>query len=235
MPSTPYDFRWLGRITYSEALELQEELVQQRRDREIGDTILLLEHEPVYTIGRTRDRSSLAKNEQLPHPVVETNRGGQATYHGPGQLVGYPILDLRHHGQDLHAYLRALEQALIDFASSFGIPAGRRDGLTGVWAGTRKLASIGVGVRHWISMHGFALNVGLDLGGFGSIIPCGIANVEMSSLSCELTSAAKPDDRSRDRAAAANEVDITEAAQGVQPFLTGALSKLRDTSVEASP
>jgi len=231
MPLTQYDFRWLGRITYSEALALQETLVQQRRDGEIGDTVLLLEHEPVYTIGRTRDRSSLAKQEQLPHPVVETNRGGQATYHGPGQLVGYPILDLRRHGQDLHAYLRALEQGLIDFASSFDISAGRRDGLTGVWAGPRKLASIGVGVRHWISMHGFALNVGLDLSGFGSIIPCGISDVEMSSLSVELPA---PDDRNRDRASFSNEIDVAEAAQGVQPYLVDALSKLRGTSPDAS-
>ena len=231
MPPTQYDFRWLGRITYSEALELQETLVQQRREGEIGDTILLLEHEPVYTIGRTRDRSSLAKTDQLPHPVIETNRGGQATYHGPGQLVGYPILDLRQHGQDLHAYLRALEQALIDFATSLDISAGRSDGLTGVWAGPRKLASIGVGVRHWISMHGFALNVGLDLSGFGSIIPCGIANVEMSSLSRELPSA---DDRNRDRASGPNEIGVAEAAQGVQPFLVDALQKLRDTTRSAS-
>ncbi len=231
MPPSPYDFRWLGRISYTDALELQEQLVQQRRDGEIGDTILLLEHEPVYTIGRTRDRSSLAKNDQLPHPVVETNRGGQATYHGPGQLVGYPILDLRQHGQDLHAYLRALEQALIDFAASFDISAGRREGLTGVWAGPRKLASIGVGVRHWISMHGFALNVGLDLSGFGSIIPCGIADVEMSSLSRELSS---PEDRNRDRASSANEIGVAEAAQGVQPYLVDALQKLRGTTPAAS-
>ena len=226
-----YDFRWLGRITYCDALDLQEQLVQQRRDGDIGDTLLLLEHEPVYTIGRTRDRSSLAKNEQLPYPVVETNRGGQATYHGPGQLVGYPILDLRRHGQDLHAYLRALEQALIDFATSFDISAGRRDGLTGVWVGPRKLASIGVGVRHWISMHGFALNVGLDLSGFGSIIPCGITDVEMSSLSCELPSIG---DDNRDHAPIANEIGVAEAAQGLQPYLVDALRKLRDTTHGAS-
>lgn len=226
--SSDYEFRWLGRVAYADALELQESLVRERRQDLIGDTILLLGHEPVYTIGRSRDRSSLEKIPQLPHPVIETNRGGKATYHGPGQLVGYPILDLRQHGQDLHAYLRALEQALIDYAVTLGISAQRRDGLTGVWIGPRKLASLGVGVRHWISMHGFALNVGLDLSGFHSIIPCGIADVEMSSLSRELSQ--NTDDRSRDRETFANEIEVADAAQGVRPHLVTAFEKLRGTT-----
>jgi len=178
--------RWLGRVSYGEALALQQELVTQRRDGSIPDTLLLLEHEPVYTIGRTRDQTSLANPGSLPHPVVVTNRGGQATYHGPGQLVGYPILDLRLHGQDLHTYLRTLEQILIETCATYGVTTERRAGLTGVWCGAEKIASIGVGVRHWISMHGFAINVADDLSGFESIIPCGLSDVRMTSLSARL-------------------------------------------------
>ncbi|MEI9896167.1 MAG: lipoyl(octanoyl) transferase LipB [Chthoniobacter sp.] len=115
--------------------------------------------------------------------LVQTNRGGQATYHGPGQLVGYPILDLRVRGQDLHRYLRSLEDMLIALVADYGVDAGRSEGQTGVWIGRKKIASIGVGVRRWISMHGFALNVGGDLAAFTAITPCGIAGVEMTSLS----------------------------------------------------
>lgn len=180
-------FRFPGRISFEDGLALQNDLVEQRRAGEIPDTCLLLEHDPVYTIGRTRDRSSLiGEPETLPHPVVEINRGGQATYHGPGQLVGYLILDLHRYGQDLHTYLRAIEQAIIDFLKANGVAkAGRSDGQTGVWVGNRKMASIGVGVKKWISMHGFALNVERDLTGFESIVPCGIQNVEMTSLEHE--------------------------------------------------
>jgi lipoyl(octanoyl) transferase len=122
----------------------------------------------------------------LPHPVVETNRGGQATYHGPGQLVGYPILDLRQRGQDLHAHLRMLEDVLIETCRHFGVEAGRREGLTGVWVDDRKLASIGVGVKKWISMHGFAINITREsLSGFFAITPCGIDGVTMTCVSQE--------------------------------------------------
>ena len=151
---------------------------------ESDDTLILLEHEPVYTIGRTRDRSSL--REGLPHPVFETNRGGQATYHGPGQLTGYPILDLNKRGRDLHHYLRFLEDYLIRFSAGFGVTAQRREGLTGVWVGERKLASLGVGVRKWISMHGFAINIlSSSTADFSSITPCGLTGVEMTSLERE--------------------------------------------------
>jgi lipoyl(octanoyl) transferase len=178
--------RWLGRLGYEEALVMQEELVARKvRDATIADQILLLEHEPVYTIGRTPDQSSLRNVEALPHPLVKINRGGQATYHGPGQLVGYPVIDLRAYGQDLHKYLRALEEALIVALAEFSVPAQRREGLTGVWVGERKIASIGVGVRHWVAMHGFALNVSGDLSPFESITPCGIAGVEMTSIERE--------------------------------------------------
>ena len=178
--------QWLDRITYEAGLETQDAAVKARLSGEAGDTIFLLEHEPVYTIGRTRDRSSLKGEESdLPHPVFETNRGGQATYHGPGQLVGYPVLDLKNFGKDLHTYLRALEDGLIAACAEIGVGATTREGLTGVWCEDRKVASIGVGVRHWISMHGFAINVGQDLSGFESIIPCGIGGVQMTSLSAE--------------------------------------------------
>ncbi len=178
--------RWLGRVTYSDALALQEELVARKAsDPSVPDELLLLEHEPVYTIGRTPDQSSLRDPAALPHPVVQTNRGGQATYHGPGQLVGYPILDLRVRGQDLHRYLRSLEDTLISLLGDYGVEAGRSEGQTGVWVGRRKIASIGVGVRRWVSMHGFALNVCGDLAPFMAITPCGIAGVEMTSVSRE--------------------------------------------------
>lgn len=147
--------------------------------------MLLLEHDPVYTIGRTRDHSSLRDITSLPHPVVEVNRGGQATYHGPGQLMGYPILDLRRHGGDLKVYLRKLEGMLIEALTALDVAATRREGLTGVWVEERKIASIGVGLRSWVSMHGFALNVCGDLSPFQSITPCGISGVRMTSIAIE--------------------------------------------------
>jgi lipoyl(octanoyl) transferase len=178
--------RWLGRMEFARALALQEEIVFKRRDDcSVEDQLLLLEHEPVYTIGRTPDQSSLLGAAHLPHPLFAINRGGQATYHGPGQLIGYPIIDLRGCGQDLHKYLRWLEQLLIDLLAEYGIAASRRESLTGVWVGDRKIASIGVGVRHWITMHGFALNVSGDLSPFNHIVPCGINNVAMTSMEKE--------------------------------------------------
>jgi lipoyl(octanoyl) transferase len=178
--------RWLGRITFADALALQEKLVAGKQaDHSLGDELLLLEHEPVYTIGRTPDQSSLRDADHLPYPLFPINRGGQATYHGPGQLIGYPIIDLRTCGQDLHRYLRWLEALLIETLAEVRIAATTRQGLTGVWVEDRKIASIGVGVRHWITMHGFALNVGGDLAPFDQIVPCGIANVTMTSIEKE--------------------------------------------------
>ena len=182
--------RWLGRVRFEEALALQEKIVARKiADAATDDELLLLEHEPVYTIGRTPDQSSLLDAARLPHPVVQINRGGQATYHGPGQLVGYPILDLNPRGRDLHRYLRALEVLLIAALAEFGVAGERREGLTGVWVGGGKIASIGVGVRRWITMHGFALNVCGDLAPFAQITPCGIAGVEMTSVERECDSA----------------------------------------------
>jgi lipoyl(octanoyl) transferase len=173
-------------VEFAHALALQEELAAKKReDASVEDQLLLLEHEPVYTIGRTPDRSSLLGSTHLPHPVFSINRGGQATYHGPGQLMGYPIIDLRRCGQDLHKYLRWLEQLLIDLLAGHDIAAQRRESLTGVWVENRKIASIGVGVRHWITMHGFALNVCGDLSPFDHIVPCGINNVAITSMEKE--------------------------------------------------
>ncbi len=178
--------RWLGRTKFDDALALQEEIVTKKReDPSRLDELLLLEHEPVYTIGRTPDQSSLLGTAHLPHPLFAINRGGQATYHGPGQLMGYPLIDLRRYGQDLHRYLRWLEGLLIDLLAEHGIDASRRESLTGVWIGDRKIASIGVGVRYWITMHGFALNVCGDLSPFNQIVPCGINNVMMTSMEKE--------------------------------------------------
>jgi lipoyl(octanoyl) transferase len=178
--------RWLGRLAFAEALELQERMVAKRReDRSLGDEFLLLEHEPVYTIGRTPDQSSLRGASSLPHPLFPINRGGQATYHGPGQLIGYPIIDLHRCGRDLHRYLRWMEALLVEVLAEVRVIASTRPGLTGVWVEDRKIASIGVGVRHWITMHGFALNVCGDLSPFDQIVPCGISNVTMTSIEHE--------------------------------------------------
>ncbi len=199
----PYlNVRWLGRVEFANALALQEEIVARKRnDPSLEDELLLLEHEPVYTIGRTPDQSSLSATgsratrdgelgaAHLPHPLFAINRGGQATYHGPGQLMGYPIIDLRRCGHDLHKYLRWLEQLLIQVLAEHGIAAKQRESLTGVWVEDRKIASIGVGVRHWITMHGFALNVCGDLSPFNHIVPCGIDNVAMTSMEKEIGAA----------------------------------------------
>jgi lipoyl(octanoyl) transferase len=186
-------------MDFPDALTAQEEVVLRKYyDSSAEDQLLLLEHEPVYTIGRTPDQSSLSALRtagrirdgepgpgHLPHPLFIINRGGQATYHGPGQLIGYPILDLRRCGQDLHKYLRWLEQMLIDLLAEYDIAAARCESFTGVWVGDRKIASIGIGVRHWITMHGFALNICGDLSPFNHIVPCGINNVEMTSMEKE--------------------------------------------------
>jgi lipoyl(octanoyl) transferase len=175
-----------GLIDYQDGLVLQENQAAAILAGTGQDTLFLLEHSPVYTIGRLRDRSSLSDPAALPYPVHETSRGGQATYHGPGQLVGYPILNLVPRGKDLHAHLRKLEDALIRACHHFQVPAGRREGLTGVWVEDRKLASIGVGVRKWISMHGFAINITTQsLPPFLVITPCGIDGVMMTCLANE--------------------------------------------------
>ncbi|HKV99668.1 MAG TPA: lipoyl(octanoyl) transferase LipB [Vicinamibacterales bacterium] len=188
----PLAVRRLGRVDYEAALALQQELVEERRAGHIPDTLLLLEHPPVITLGvRTRGRPSnvVASAAELAAEgvsVVETGRGGDVTYHGPGQLVGYPIFDLRPDRCDVHQYVRDLEEALIVAVKRFGVSAGRVVGLTGVWVGPpgreEKLAAIGVRISRWITSHGFALNVSTDLRHFALIVPCGIADRGVTSL-----------------------------------------------------
>jgi lipoyl(octanoyl) transferase len=193
---------WLGRIDYQAGLRIQEARLDDCVNKG-EETVILLEHEPVYTIGRLPDKSSLRIVNQLPYPVYETNRGGQATYHGPGQLVGYPIVDLRVRGRDLHRYLRNLEDLLIDLLMEFKITGSKVAGKTGVWVEDRKIASIGVGVRKWVTMHGFALNVASDLNGFLNIIPCGLSGVKMTSISIE----------------SGREVSLEPVAERLSPYL----------------
>lgn len=179
---------WLGRKTYEEGLRIQEELIAKKIGGDANNYLLLLEHEPVYTIGRTLDISSLGK-EELPYPLHRIGRGGQATYHGPGQLVAYPIIDLALAGRDLHRYLRLLEEVIIQTLDLYQIEGYRREGMTGVWVNNKKIASLGVGVKKWVSFHGLALNVCGDLSPFHEITPCGLVGVEMTSMQEELIQA----------------------------------------------
>jgi len=180
----------LGRRPYRPVLELQRSLCRRRMAGELTEDILLLvEHDPVVTLGRGTRADSLPIAtpviEQSGYEVVEVERGGDVTVHEPGQLVGYPILDLSRHRQDLHWYLRQLEESLIAALATLGIPAERNPGLTGVWTRGRKIASLGIHVKQWITFHGFALNVVNDLRGFDLVVPCGIANVTMTSVARE--------------------------------------------------
>jgi lipoate-protein ligase B len=179
-------------VPYGEALELQRTVARERISGAIPeDVLLLVEHPPVVTFGRSAKAAHLTASTELLAArgieVYEVERGGDVTFHGPGQLVGYPIIDLKRHRQDLHWYLRQIEGALIDALASIGIPAARRAGLTGVWTATgRKIASIGVHARDWVTWHGFALNVTTDLSYFDLMVPCGIQGVEMTSIAREL-------------------------------------------------
>jgi lipoyl(octanoyl) transferase len=202
----------LGRIPFPKALEIQNEALSHC-DQTGEETLFLLEHDPVYTIGRLLDKSSLRELKKLPYPVHEINRGGQATFHGPGQLVGYPILDLRKRGKDLHAYIRRLESAVIQIVKTFGADATSSEGKTGVWVENRKIASIGIGVRRWITMHGFALNVSSDLTGFVYITPCGLTDVRMTSLSLEIGREVSLEE-ARERAAEVMQAEFGESVIG---------------------
>jgi lipoyl(octanoyl) transferase len=180
--------RRLGRVAYSDALVLQKQLVEQRKAGGIPDQLLLLEHPPVITLGvRARnDRSHIiAPAEELERQgveVFESGRGGDVTYHGPGQLVGYPIVDLQPDRRDVHRYVRDLEQVLIRAAGAFGIDSHPSPGLTGTWVGEKKLAAIGVRIARWVTSHGFALNVSTNLAHFDLIVPCGIADKGVTSI-----------------------------------------------------
>lgn len=191
-PRLKLDVRRLGRVAYQDALDIQRELVDQRKQGVIPDQLLLLEHPDVITLGvRTRNERShvLATPEALEAEGVElfeTGRGGDVTFHGPGQLVGYPIIDLKPDRCDVHRYVRDLEEVLIRAVGEFGISAGRIAGLTGIWVGPPgredKLAAIGVRISRWVTSHGFALNVNTDLSRFGLIVPCGITDHGVTSM-----------------------------------------------------
>ena len=181
-----------GRTGYADAWRSQEEQVAQRNAGEVGDALVFTEHNPVYTMGvrKGAEANLIWDNAELARRGIEvatTNRGGDITYHGPGQIVGYPIVNIAAR-KDLHAYLRFLEQVLIDSVAAFGLTAARRDGMTGIWLGPRKIAAIGVAVKKWTTFHGFALNVNNDLAPFTGIIPCGITASEgtVTSMKAEL-------------------------------------------------
>ncbi len=174
-----------GRLPYAEALRLQEALLDRNRP-DFGDVLVLLEHPPVITLGRgAKEANLLLDPVELARRGItceRVSRGGDVTFHGPGQLVGYPIVDLEPLGRDLHRYLRTLEEVLIETLAAFGLAGERIAGKTGVWVEGAKIASIGVGVRRWVTYHGFALNVAADLSGFASIVPCGLPGVRMTSM-----------------------------------------------------
>ncbi len=173
----------LGLMPYDEAWNLQKTWVSRHREAPQPDRLLLVEHSPVYTLGQGSTTENLKFLESdPPHPLFRIERGGEVTHHCPGQLVGYPILDLKRHQTDLHWYLRQLEEVVIQTLAALDISATRQSGLTGVWVGEAKLAAIGIKVSRWITMHGFALNVCPDLSGFEAIVPCGIADKSVGSV-----------------------------------------------------
>lgn len=182
------EVRRLGLVPYADALALQAQLVAQRKAGAIPDQLLLLQHPPVITLG-VKSRNDRAHVRETPErlaargvEVIETGRGGDATFHGPGQLVGYPVLDLAPDRRDVHRYVRDLEEVLIRAVAGFGLAADRIPGLTGVWVGDDKLAAIGVRIARWVTSHGFALNVSTELADFGLIVPCGIADRDITSM-----------------------------------------------------
>ncbi|MEW6721389.1 MAG: lipoyl(octanoyl) transferase LipB [Thermodesulfobacteriota bacterium] len=195
---------WLGETGYKEALDIQLFHVERRADDRIPDTLLLLTHPHVYTLGRSGDEANLlVPRETLDSEGISlehVSRGGDITYHGPGQLVGYPIVRMAR--PEVHRYVRSLEAALIDALDVFGVPAWRIDGLTGVWTGEKKIASIGVGLRHWVTYHGFALNVSTDLSYFRRIHLCGLKGRGATSIA-EVKGAAPPMEEVRDAVASA--------------------------------
>ncbi len=197
-PRSAIAVRRLGRVEYDHAWAVQRELVASRQAGHAPDTLLLLEHPPVITLGRSGETAHLlgsdAELERRGVALVETDRGGDITFHGPGQIVGYAIVDLAPRGRDLHRYLRDLESVLIRALAEFGIVAGRVEGLTGVWVGDAKVAAIGIRVARWVTHHGFALNVDTDLSYFDLIVPCGIADRRVTSMKALLGDAIDRED-----------------------------------------
>ena len=190
---TQLGFLHAGRRDYAQAWAWQRDLRERRLAAQLPDVLLHLEHPPTFTLGRSSRAEHLKHDagalERLGFEVHTVERGGSVTYHGPGQLVGYPIIDLRSRGRDVHRFIRQLEEVLISALAAYGLEGCTREGWTGVWLGDRKIASIGIHVRHWITMHGFALNVATDLSHFGYINPCGLDSGVMTSLAEQLGSA----------------------------------------------
>jgi len=185
-----FDYIDLDSIQYDKAWDLQKETFQHRTNDEVNDTLFLLEHPHTYTLGKVADRKNLISNEEFLNKykikVYDIDRGGDITYHGPGQVVGYPIIKLSNWKEDTHLYLRNLEQVIIDVCTEYGLQTGRIEGLTGVWIEDRKIAAIGIKVSRWVTMHGFAFNISTDLDLFNGIIPCGITDKKVTSLQAEL-------------------------------------------------
>ena len=172
----------LGNSSYKRTWELQKELQLQRIENNIDDTLLLVEHEPVYTFGKNADENHLLQNYPENVKLFYTERGGDITFHGPGQIVGYPIMDLHNYKMSISWYMRSLEEVIIRSLDKFGISADRKDSLTGVWVEDKKIAALGVRISRWVTMHGFALNVNTDLAYYDSIIPCGIFDYGITSM-----------------------------------------------------
>ena len=225
----------LGRMGYAEALELQRDIARRRISGDIPqDVLLLVEHPPVVTLGRSSKQKNLISSPEFLASrgveLFEVERGGDVTFHGPGQLVGYPIFDLKRHRQDLHWYLRSVEEALIRTIGEYGIPGERSTGYTGVWTKGRKIASIGVHARDWVTWHGFALNVTTDLSFFDLIVPCGIAGVEMTSIAKETGSEPGLDEVSAFSAAAFSDLfDLGPVKVNLKSIDTEARSARRST------
>jgi len=172
----------LGNSSYKRTWEIQKELQLQRIENNIDDTLLLVEHEPVYTFGKNADENHLLQNYPENVKLFYTERGGDITFHGPGQIVGYPIMDLHNYKMSISWYMRSLEEVIIRSLDKFGISADRKDSLTGVWVEDEKIAALGVRISRWVTMHGFALNVNTDLAYYDSIIPCGIFDYGITSM-----------------------------------------------------
>jgi lipoyl(octanoyl) transferase len=192
------DYCDLGMIDYKQAWDLQKENFDHRLRNEINDTLFLLEHPHTYTLGKVAEKENLISSEsqlkELGISVYEIDRGGDITYHGPGQIVGYPIIKLSHWKEDTHQYLRGLEEVIILTCREYGLETERNPKYTGVWIGDRKIAAIGIKVSRWITMHGFAFNINTDLSYFGGIIPCGIKDKDVTSLKFELGKEIKIDE-----------------------------------------
>ena len=181
--NTKIDIQDLGKLLYKKTWNYQKELLKKRSNNEINDTLILVEHEPVFTLGKNADKNHILQNCPDNIKTYHIERGGDVTYHGPGQLVGYPILDLRNYKKSISWYMRSLEQVIIDTLFDYNITANRKKGLTGVWCNNEKIAALGVRLSKWVTMHGFALNVNTDLKYYNGMIPCGIFEHGVTSMS----------------------------------------------------